>query len=242
MIARDIKRIKENRGKNRSKVNNRNKRTIIDTTKADKISHGLMDIDDTPDTSVWSKDLAEGNVTKKIPAVQGPFITQMDQATKRRNVIKTTTRRRRQENGKRFEYSQNFVDPADSKEVSKAISSNSSLTDKSADWLSSNLTNTTSKIDHKGTDKIIKFHGTRVNNVIIHYTSRPWDNPEMMAVSEFNTSKITGKFETINIQAVADYITITFYKQERSNLILRREMIPAYKVEHIWIKDCKNPD
>jgi hypothetical protein len=133
---------------------------------------------------------------------------------------------------------QNFVDPADSKEVSKTISSNSSLTDKS-DRLSSNLTYTRSKIDYEDTNKIIKFHGTRVDNVIIHYTHRSWDNPEMIAVSESNTSKITGKFETINIQAIADYITITFYKQERSNLILRREMIPAYKVEHLWIKDIR---
>ena len=153
-----------------------------------------------------------------------------------RNVTKTTTRKRRIEDEEGFEHSQNFVDLADSKEVSKAISSNSSLTDKS-DWLSSNLTYTTSKMDHKDTNKIIKFHGARVDNVIIHYTSRSWD-PEMITVSEFNTSRITGKFETINIQALADYITITFYKQERSNLILRREISPAFKVEHIR----KNPD
>ena len=238
MKDRNLKRAKENRGKNNSTVSKRNKSTAMDTTKADKVSHGIMDIDDTPDTSVWSKELAEGNVAKKIPALQGPVMTQKHSANKRRNVTKTTTKRRRIEDEQGFEHSQNFVDPADFKEISKAISSDSSLTDKS-DWLSSNLTDTTSKMDHKGTNKIIKFHGTRVENVIIHYTSRSWDNPEMTAVSEFDTSKITGKFETINIQAVADYITVTFYKQEHSNLILRREMIPAYKVEHIWIKDTR---
>lgn len=92
-------------------------------------------------------------------------------------------------------------------------------------------------MDHTDTNKIIKFHGTRVDNVIIQYTKRSRDNPETIVVAAFDTSKVTEKFETINIQAVADYITITFYKQEHSNLVLRREMIPAYKVEHIWIKD-----
>lgn len=238
MKARNLKRVKGSKGKNPSQVNKRNKRTTIDTTKADKVSHGIMDIEDTPDTSVWSRHLAEGNVPGRISAVQGPIITQMQSANKRRNITKRTTKRRRLENNEGFQHPQNFVDPADAREVSKAISSNSSLTDKS-DWLSSNLTYTSSKMNHEDTNKIIKFHGTRVDNVIIHYMRRSWDNPEMIAVSEFNTSKITGKFETINIQAIADYITITFYKQERSNLILRREMIPAYKVEHIWIKDTR---
>jgi hypothetical protein len=231
MKARNIKRIKENKGKSPLTVNKRNKRTTIDTTKADKVSHGIMDIDDSPDTSVWSKELAEGNVTKNIPAVQGPIITEMHSTNKRGNVTKTATRRRRKEDEEGFEHSPNFVDPANSKDVSKVISSNLSLTDKS-DWLSS-------KMDHTDTNKIIKFHGTKVDNVIIHYTKRSWDNPEMIAVAEFDTSKVTGKFESINIQAVADYITITFYKHERSNLVLRREMIPAYKVEHIWIKDTR---
>jgi len=58
-----------------------------------------------------------------------------------------------------------------------------------------------------------------------------------MTTVEFDASKIKGKFETINIQAVADYIAITFYKEEHSNLILQREMIPAHRVEHIWVKD-----
>jgi hypothetical protein len=238
MKARNLNRLKGNKGKNHSLVNKRNKRTTIGTTKADKVSHGIIDIEDTPDASVWSRHLAEGNVTGKISEVQGPIVTQMQSANKRRNITKRMTRRKGIEDEEGLKHSQNFVDPADSKEVSKAISSNSFLTDKS-DWLSSNLTSARSKIDNEDTNKIIKFHGTKVDNVIIHYTSRSWDNPEMIAISEFNTSKITGKFETINIQAIADYITITFYKQERSNLILRREMIPAYKVEHIWIKDTK---
>lgn len=238
MKARNLNRVKGNKGKNHSLVNKRNKRTTIDTTKADKVSHGIIDIEDTPDASVWSRHLAEGNVTGKLSEVQGPIVTQKKSANKRRDITKKMTRRRGIEDEEGLEHSQNFVDPADSKEVSKAISSNSSLTDKS-DWLSSNLTYARSKMDNEDTNKIIKFHGTKVDNVIIHYTSRSRDNPEMIAISEFNTSKITGKFETINIQAIADYITITFYKQERSNLILRREMIPAYKVEHIWIKDTK---
>lgn len=240
MKARNIKRITESKGRNHSTANKRNKRTTIDITKADKVSHGITDIDDTPDTSVWSKELAEGYLAKKIPAAHGPITTEIHSLNKRQNATKATTsrRRRRKENDEGFEHSQNIVDPANSKEDTKVINSDSSLTDKS-DWLSSNLTDTTSRKDHKDTNKIIKFHGTRVDNVIIHYISRSLDKPEMIVLSEFNTSKITGKFETINIQAIADYITITFYKQERSNLILRREMIPAYKVEHIWIKDTR---
>lgn len=185
---------------------------------------------------IWSKELAEGNVTKKMPAAQGPITTERYSTNKRRNATtKTKTRRR----GKDDREEGPIVDPANSNEVSKAISSNSVLTDRS-DWLSNNLTtHMSSKTSHTYTNRIIKFHGTRVDNVIIRYTSKSWDNPEMTVVTEFDTSKITGEFETINIQAVADYITITFYKQEHSSLILRREMIPAYKVEQVWINDTK---
>lgn len=40
----------------------------------------------------------------------------------------------------------------------------------------------------------------------------------------------------MDLQAIADYIMIIVYKQESSNLILRKEMIPVYNVERIWIK------
>jgi hypothetical protein len=97
MKARNLKRGKGNKGKNPSLANKRNKRTTIDTTKADKISHGITDIEDTPDTSVWSRHIAEGHVPERISAVQGPIITQVKSANKRRNITKGTTRRRRLE-------------------------------------------------------------------------------------------------------------------------------------------------
>ena len=232
-----IKRIK-NRMTSTSTAYERNKKTIKDTTKARIVSNGILDIDDTPDTAVWSKELGDGIVTKKIPAVQGPITTEIYSTNKRQNIAKTPRRRTGKDYEEGFEYSPNFVDPANSNAVSKAISSNLILTDKS-DLSSGNLKHTTSKVSHRDTNKIIKFHGTRVENVIIRFTSRSWDNPETVAISEFDALKISGKFETINIQAVADYITITFYKKEHSNLVLQREMIPAVKVEHIWIKDTK---
>jgi hypothetical protein len=41
----------------------------------------------------------------------------------------------------------------------------------------------------------------------------------------------------LNIQIVSDYVTITFYKKESSNSIIRRELIPTHSVQHIWVKD-----
>src|SRR5918994_1278740 len=32
-------------------------------------------------------------------------------------------------------------------------------------------------------------------------------------------------------------VTITFYKKESSNSIIRRELIPTHSVQHIWVKD-----
>jgi hypothetical protein len=236
------KKTKRNTPKRNTSTYNKNKRVkniIIDTTKADKISRGIMDIDDTPDTAVWSNELAQGNVTKKMPAVRGPII-EIHSTNKRHNVNKTTTTigRNRKDYEKRIKHSRIIIDPANTKEVSEVISSSSILTDKS-DLSSHNLTHTKPKMSHTDTNKIIKFHGTRVDNVIIHHTSTLWENPEKIAVLQFDASKITGEFQTINIQAVADYITITYYKEENANVVLQREMIPSYKVEHIWIKDSK---
>ena len=61
---------------------------------------------------------------------------------------------------------------------------------------------------HRESYQKVEGYGTKVNNVIIHYTKR---------------SKVN--------------ITITFYKQEYSNLILQREMIPAHRMEHMRVKD-----
>jgi hypothetical protein len=85
--------------------------------------------------------------------------------------------------------------------------------------------------------KIIKFHGAEVNNVIILYSIRPYSKPVTVVIEEFDALKDVERCETINVQVVADFVTITFYKQESSNSILRRELIPTHNVEHIWVND-----
>ncbi len=85
--------------------------------------------------------------------------------------------------------------------------------------------------------KIIKFHGAEVKNVIILYSIRPNSKPVTIVIEQFDALKNEEHCETINIQVVADFVTITFYKQESSNSILRRELIPTHSVEHIWIED-----
>jgi hypothetical protein len=85
--------------------------------------------------------------------------------------------------------------------------------------------------------KIIKFHGVEVNNIIILYAIRPYSKPVTVVIEEFDALKDQERCETINVQVVADFVTITFYKQESSNSIIRRELIPTHTVEHIWIKD-----
>jgi hypothetical protein len=85
--------------------------------------------------------------------------------------------------------------------------------------------------------KIIKFHGAEVNNVIILYSIRPYSKPVTVVIEEFDALKDPERCETINIQVVADFVTITFYKQESSNSIIRRELIPTQSVEHIWVND-----
>ena len=85
--------------------------------------------------------------------------------------------------------------------------------------------------------KIIKFHGAEVNNVIILYSIRPYSKPVTVVIEEFDALKDVERCETINVQVVADFVTITFYKQESSNSILRRELIPTQAVEHIWVND-----
>jgi hypothetical protein len=85
--------------------------------------------------------------------------------------------------------------------------------------------------------KIIKFHGAEVNNVIILYSIKPYSKPVTVVIEEFDALKDPEHCETINIQVVADFVTITFYKQESSNSIIRRELIPTQAVEHIWVND-----
>jgi hypothetical protein len=38
---------------------------------------------------------------------------------------------------------------------------------------------------------------------------------------------------------VSDFVTITFYKNESDNIVIRRELIPTFIVEHIWVSDLQ---
>ena len=84
--------------------------------------------------------------------------------------------------------------------------------------------------------RIIKFHGLEVDNVTILYSHKTRSKPEK-TIEEFDAANDPQTFETVNIQVVSEFVTITFYKNEKANSIVKRELIPTYKVEHIWVKD-----
>jgi hypothetical protein len=86
-------------------------------------------------------------------------------------------------------------------------------------------------------EKVVKFHGSEVANVTILYTIRSRSKPNSALLEEFDAAKNPEICETINIQIVSDYITITFYKEESRNSMLRRELIPTHTVQHIWVRD-----
>jgi hypothetical protein len=85
--------------------------------------------------------------------------------------------------------------------------------------------------------RVIKFHGNEVENVTILYSIRPNMKPLTTRMDEFDALKDPRPYETINIQIVADFVTITFYKQESTNSIICRELIPLHRTEHLWVKD-----
>jgi hypothetical protein len=85
--------------------------------------------------------------------------------------------------------------------------------------------------------KIIKFHGTKVNNILIHYLSKQQKKDVIELIEKFDAVKSKVNCETVNIQVVAEFITITFYGNENSNLIVSRKLIPTHAVQHIWIED-----
>jgi hypothetical protein len=87
--------------------------------------------------------------------------------------------------------------------------------------------------------KTIKFHGLEVDNVIIRYFQREISKPDTIKIQEFNARKDPQICETVNIQVVSDFVTITFYKSESDNIVIRRELIPTFIVEHIWVSDLQ---
>jgi hypothetical protein len=84
--------------------------------------------------------------------------------------------------------------------------------------------------------KLVKFHGNEVENVTILYSIRQKTKP-IVTMMEFDALKDARSCESINVQVVADFVTITFYKQERTNSIISRELIPMHATEHIWVQD-----
>ncbi len=85
--------------------------------------------------------------------------------------------------------------------------------------------------------KVVKFHGNEVENVTILYSIRDKTKPIITRMEQFDAIKDARPCETINIQVVADFVTITFYKQESTNSIISRELIPVHATEHLWVKD-----
>ena len=85
--------------------------------------------------------------------------------------------------------------------------------------------------------RVIKFHGTEVKNIIIHFLQSQNKNSNTNIIKEFNALNSSETCETINIQVVADFVTITFYQNEKTNIMLKRELIPTHAIEHILIDD-----
>ena len=85
--------------------------------------------------------------------------------------------------------------------------------------------------------KTIKFHGLAVANVIVRYSQREVSKPDTIRIEEFDAAKDPQICETVNIQVVSDFVTITFYQNESDNILIRRELIPSHVVEHIWVDD-----
>ena len=90
------------------------------------------------------------------------------------------------------------------------------------------------------TNKKIKFHGLDVENIIIRYATRVHNMPSGFLIEEFDALKDSQDCETLNVQVIADFATFTYYRDEKENSIIRRELIPSHAIEHIWVNDLQN--
>ena len=93
-------------------------------------------------------------------------------------------------------------------------------------------------MDDSRNEKSIKFHGVQVKNVIITHLRRTSTSSTVEKL-DISTTKYerNQSIETINVQVVAEYVTITYYKNEAANMIINRELIPIHSIEHIMVSD-----
>ena len=93
-------------------------------------------------------------------------------------------------------------------------------------------------MDYSRNKTSIKFHGVQVKNVIITHLRRTSTSSTVDKLDISATKYERNQFiETINVQVVAEYVTITYYKNEAANMIINRELIPSHSIEHIMVSD-----
>ena len=100
------------------------KASTFDLTKADSASTGIIDILDNPDVAVWSKGIMKKTNTPADKVQEPHHIKSM-----------TTHIEYRKGEGKQTHLQQEAVDPANKKDVAKAIDLETSLTDKSTGFV-----------------------------------------------------------------------------------------------------------
>ena len=93
-------------------------------------------------------------------------------------------------------------------------------------------------MDDSRNETSIKFHGVQVKNVIITHLRRTSTSSTVEKL-DISTTKYerNQSIETVNVQVVAEYVTITYYKNEAANMIINRELIPSHSIEHIMVSD-----
>jgi hypothetical protein len=93
-------------------------------------------------------------------------------------------------------------------------------------------------MEDSGKETSLKFHGIRVKNIIITHMRRTSDSI-LVEKLDISTTKYerNESIETINVQVVAEYVTITYYRDEAANVIINRELIPTHSIEHIAVID-----
>lgn len=84
--------------------------------------------------------------------------------------------------------------------------------------------------------KTIKFHGQQVHDVVVVYTQI---RGAQATLEEFDAAKDPQDCESVNVQVVSEFVTITFYKDEKANSIIRRLLIPTHRLERIEVRDIQ---